>query len=84
MKVPTRADPKAKEADSAVERSLATGVGPDLYMIQNTERVRLDFLSELTWPLWSHQALRSRGLVGSVGLVRRQRRRKERRQDRRD
>jgi uncharacterized integral membrane protein len=57
-------------------------------MIQNTERVRLDFLFwTFTWPLWL--LIVASALLGALvwfglGVMRRHRRRKERRQARRD
>ena len=66
-----------------------TGLGLLLiFMIQNTQRVRLDFLFwTFTWPLWLLTV--ASALLGAlvwfgVGVMRRHRRRKERRQDRRD
>ena len=65
-----------------------TGVGLLLvFMIQNTEDVRIDFLFwSFTWPLWLYTFVIT--LVGALvwvgwGVVRRHRRRKERRQERR-
>jgi uncharacterized integral membrane protein len=58
------------------------------FMIQNTERVRIDFLFwSFTWPLWLLTLVTA--LVGAlvwigVGVMRRHRRRKARRADRRD
>jgi uncharacterized integral membrane protein len=57
-------------------------------MIQNTERVRLEFLFwTFTWPLWL--LTMASALLGALvwlglGVMRRHRRRKERRQARRD
>ena len=66
-----------------------TGVGLLLiFMIQITQRVRLDFLFwSFTWPLWLLTV--ASALLGALvwfglGVMRRHRRRKERRQDRRD
>jgi uncharacterized integral membrane protein len=66
-----------------------TGVGLlVIFMIQNTQRVRLDFLFwHFTWPLWL--LIVASALLGALvwfglGVMRRHRRRKERRQDRRD
>jgi len=66
-----------------------TGVGLLLiFMIQNTEDVKLDFLFwSFTWPLWLFTFVIA--LVGALvwfglGVIRRHRRRKARRQDRRD
>jgi uncharacterized integral membrane protein len=59
-----------------------------VFMIQNTERVRIDFLFwSFTWPLWLLTLVTA--LVGAlvwigVGVMRRHRRRKARRADRRD
>ena len=59
-----------------------------VFMIQNTEDVRLDFLFwHFTWPLWFLTL--AAAVLGAlvwfgIGVIRRHRRRKERRQDRRD
>jgi uncharacterized integral membrane protein len=65
-----------------------SGVGLLLiFMIQNTQRVRLDFLFwTFTWPLWLLTMVSA--LLGALvwlglGVMRRHRRRKERRQARR-
>jgi uncharacterized integral membrane protein len=64
-----------------------TGLGLLLiFMIQNTERVRLDFLFwKFTWPLWlltiTSAVLGALVWLG-LGLMRRHRRRKARRQAR--
>jgi uncharacterized integral membrane protein len=59
-----------------------------IFMIQNTESVRLDFLVwSFTWPLWlltMASAVLGAFVWFGFGVVRRHRRRKERRQDRRD
>ena len=65
------------------------GVGLLLvFMLQNTESVRLDFLFwHFTWPLWLltlASALLGALVWFGLGVMRRHRRRKERRQDRRD
>lgn len=58
-----------------------------IFMIQNTEKVRLDFLIwHFTWPLWLLTL--ASALLGALvwfgfGVMRRHRRRKDRRQDRR-
>jgi len=66
-----------------------TGVGLLLiFMIQNTQRVRLDFLFwTFTWPLWLLTV--ASAFLGALvwlglGAMRRHRRRKERRRARRD
>lgn len=66
-----------------------TGVGVLLiFVIQNTQRVRLDFLFwTFTWPLWLLTV--ASALLGALvwfglGLIRRHQRRVERRQGRRD
>ena len=66
-----------------------TGVGLlVIFMVQNTQRVRLDFLFwHFTWPLWLLTV--ASALLGALvwfglSVMRRHRRRKERRQDRRD
>jgi uncharacterized integral membrane protein len=59
-----------------------------IFMFQNTEDVRLDFLVwHFTWPLWL--VTMASAVLGALvwfglGVLRRHRRRKERRQDRRD
>jgi uncharacterized integral membrane protein len=59
-----------------------------IFMLQNTESVRLDFLFwNFTWPLWL--LVLASAVLGAfvwlgIGVIRRHRRRKERRQDRRD
>ena len=65
-----------------------TGVGLlVIFMVQNTQRVRLDFLFwHFTWPLWLLTV--ASALLGALvwfglSVMRRHRRRKERRQDRR-
>ena len=59
-----------------------------IFMIQNTESVRLDFLFwNFTWPLWLltfASALLGALVWFGVGVLRRHRRRKERRHDRRN
>jgi uncharacterized integral membrane protein len=59
-----------------------------VFMIQNTESVKLDFLFwSFTWPLWlltMASALLGALVWFGVGVMRRHRRRKERREDRRD
>jgi uncharacterized integral membrane protein len=58
-----------------------------IFMVQNTESVRLDFLFwHFTWPLWLLTV--ASAVLGAlvwfgVGVMRRHRRRKERREDRR-
>ena len=58
-----------------------------IFMIQNTESVRLDFLVwSFTWPLWLltiASALLGALVWFGLGVMRRHRRRKERRHDRR-
>ena len=59
-----------------------------VFMLQNTDDVRLDFLVwGFTWPLWLLTLVSA--VVGAfvwfgLGVLRRHNRRKERRQDRRD
>jgi uncharacterized integral membrane protein len=66
-----------------------TGVGLlVIFVLQNTEDVRLDFLWwNFTWPVWLLTIVSA--LLGALvwfglGVMRRHRRRKERREDRRD
>jgi uncharacterized integral membrane protein len=70
--------------------AIATLVGLGLlgvFMVQNTEDVRLDFLVwHFTWPLWL--VVLASAILGAIvwfglGVIRRHRRRKERREDRR-
>jgi uncharacterized integral membrane protein len=59
-----------------------------VFMLQNTDSVRLDFLFwHFTWPVWLLTIISA--VLGAfvwfgLGVIRRHRRRKERRQDRRD
>jgi len=71
--------------------AIATLVGLGLlvvFMLQNTEDIRVDFLIwHFTWPLWLVVMLSA--ILGAfvwfgLGVLRRHRRRKERREDRRD
>ena len=59
-----------------------------IFMLQNTEDVKLDFLFwSFTWPVWPLSLVMALlgGLVWfGLGVLRRHRRRKERREDRRD
>jgi uncharacterized integral membrane protein len=58
-----------------------------IFMLQNTDSVRIDFLVwSFTWPLWV--LMMASAALGALvwfgfGVIRRHRRRKERRQDRR-
>jgi uncharacterized integral membrane protein len=67
--------------------SLTGGALLVIFMLQNRESVRLDFLFwGFTWPVWLLTLVSA--LVGALvwlglGVVRRHRRRQERRQDRR-
>jgi uncharacterized integral membrane protein len=65
------------------------GVGALLiFILQNTESIKLDFLFlSFTWPLWLLTIVSA--LLGALvwfgfGVMRRHRRRKQRREDRRD
>ena len=71
--------------------AIATLVGLGLlvvFMLQNTEDIRVDFLVwHFIWPLWLVVLLSA--VLGAfvwfgLGVLRRHRRRKERREDRRD
>lgn len=59
-----------------------------VFMLQNTDSVRLDFMFwHFTWPVWLLTIISA--VLGAfvwfgLGVIRRHRRRKERRQDRRD
>ena len=59
-----------------------------VFMVQNTDDVKLDFLFwSFTWPLWLLTIVSA--VLGALvwfglGVMRRHKRRKERRQDRRD
>ena len=84
----TRAQSDGRRLGGAAIASL-TGAGLlVIFMIQNTESVRLDFLIwSFTWPLWLLTI--ASALLGAVvwfglGVIRRHRRRKERRHDRRN
>jgi uncharacterized integral membrane protein len=66
-----------------------TGVGVlAIFIVQNTEDVRFDFLwLNFTWPLWLYTivvALFGALVWFGLGVMRRHRRRKGRREDRRD
>ena len=84
----TRPQSEGRQLGSGAIASLA-GIGLLLiFMIQNTESVRLDFLTwSFTWPLWLltiASALLGALVWFGLGVMRRHRRRKERRQDRRN
>ncbi len=79
----------AKESQRLGAGAIATLVGIALlviFVIQNTEDVRLDFLAwHFTWPLWLLTIVSA--VVGAfiwfgLGVMRRHRRRKARRDDR--
>jgi uncharacterized integral membrane protein len=59
-----------------------------IFMLQNTESVRLDFLFwNFTWPVWLltiASAVLGAFVWFGLGVIRRHRRRKRRRHDRRD
>jgi uncharacterized integral membrane protein len=90
--------PRGSASDVAEEQGLplsggvvATLIGVGLliiFMIQNTERITLQFLFwSFTWPLWLLALVMA--LVGAMvwlglGVMRRHRRRKARREERRD
>ena len=86
---PTNSDAQAQAGGlGAGAIASLTGVGLLLiFMLQNTESVRLDFLFwGFTWPLWLltlASALLGALVWFGVGVMRRHRRRKERREDRR-
>ena len=70
--------------------SIAALIGVGLlviFILQNTERIRLHFLIwHFSWPLWVYTLVMA--VVGAIvwfglGVIRRHRRRRERRQDRR-
>jgi uncharacterized integral membrane protein len=80
-------EPTARRLTGGAIASLS-GVGLlVIFMIQNTDDVRLDFLFwSFTWPLWLLCLVMA--VVGAIawfglGVLRRHRRRKERRADRR-
>ena len=84
----TRPPAEARRLGAGAIASLS-GVGLlVIFMLQNTQRVRLDFLFwTFTWPLWL--LTMASALLGAIvwlglGVMRRHRRRKERRQARRD
>jgi uncharacterized integral membrane protein len=68
--------------------SIVGGAGLIIFMLQNRDDVRVDFLWwDFTWPLWL--VILVSAVVGAVvwlglGVLRRHRRRKDRREDRRD
>jgi uncharacterized integral membrane protein len=84
----TNADDSGRRLGGGAIASIA-GVGLLLvFMIQNTDDVRLDFLFwHFTWPVWLLVIVSA--TLGALvwlgfGVLRRHRRRKERREDRRD
>jgi uncharacterized integral membrane protein len=68
--------------------TIAGGAGLIIFMLQNRDDVRVDFLwFDFTWPLWL--VILVSAVVGAfvwlgLGILRRHRRRKDRREDRRD
>ena len=84
----TRPPSQGRQLGAGAIASLS-GIGLLLiFMIQNTQRVQLDFLFwSFTWPLWlltMASALLGAFVWLGLGVMRRHRRRKERRQARRD
>ena len=83
---PTKADGRRMGGGAIAS---IVGVGAlVIFIVQNTEDVRLDFLFlHFTWPVWLLTIVSA--LLGALvwfglGVMRRHRRRKERREDRRD
>jgi uncharacterized integral membrane protein len=66
--------------------SVAGGAALLIFIVQNTEDVRFDFLFlHFTWPMWIYTIVIA--VIGALawvglGVLRRSRRRRERRQDR--
>jgi uncharacterized integral membrane protein len=93
--VQSRGDSTQSEGQAQRSRlgfgAIASLIGAGLlliFIVQNTEDVRLDFLVwNFTWPLWLLTIVSA--VLGAIvwfglGVLRRHRRRKERRQDRRN
>ena len=81
-------EPKGRQISGGAIASL-TGLGVlAIFIVQNTEDVRFDFLwLNFTWPLWLYTivvAVFGALVWFGLGVMRRHRRRKERREDRRD
>jgi uncharacterized integral membrane protein len=81
-------EPQGRQISGGAIASLTGLVVLAIFVVQNTEDVRFDFLwLNFTWPLWLYTivvAVFGALVWFGVGVMRRHRRRKERRQDRRD
>ena len=85
-------EPSAQEARKRLSiGAIASGTGIAalvIFMLQNTDDVRVKFLAwDFSWPVWLLTL--ASAVVGAVvwfglGVLRRHRRRKDRREDRRD
>jgi uncharacterized integral membrane protein len=77
-----------RKLSGGVIASLTGGAVLLIFIIQNTNDVRIDFLFwHFTWPLWLYTivvALFGALVWFGLGVMRRHARRKERREDRRD
>ena len=89
--IPAGPPPDAKEGFKLGGGAIASLSGAAIlviFMIQNTEDVKVDFLFwDFTWPVWLLTLVAA--LVGAfvwfgLGVLRRHRRRKDRRDDRHD
>lgn len=82
------AQPGGRQLSGGVIAALAGGGVLLIFVLQNTEDVRFDFLFwHFTWPLWLYTivvALFGALVWFGLGVLRRHRRRKERREGRRD
>ena len=80
------ANEKAKLGGGAIA-SIIGGAGLLIFIIQNTEDVKFDFLwFSFTWPLWLYTIIVAAfgALIWiGLGILRRHQRRQERREDRR-
>jgi uncharacterized integral membrane protein len=80
-------DENRKRLSGGAVASLVGGALLVIFIVQNTERIRLHFLFwDFSWPLWLYTIVTA--VVGALvwfglGVIRRHRRRKERREERR-
>jgi uncharacterized integral membrane protein len=80
-------DENRKRLSGGAVASLVGGALLVIFIVQNTERIRLHFLFwDFSWPLWLYTIVTA--VVGALvwfglGVMRRHRRRKERREERR-
>ena len=85
--VPSTAEADRRRIGGGAILSLVGAGALAIFMIQNTDDVRIEFLAwDFTWPVWLLTLVSA--LVGAIvwiglGILRRHRRRKARREDRR-